>query len=139
MKVGLLVTPETRWYYTIFPLSTSKILTHQATAEQLVIIFMQGVRTSVCPSQKQYTCEDNEHLLAVAWWVTINSPGLVSFSYGKLQETARQSLPRKKDVSWTTKMFFFATKQSYVSQTRALKSKSELSSFQRGKNLWDFY
>ena len=70
----------------------------------MVIIFTQGVRTSVRPSQKQKRatmltlapgkqktrattdtmCVDNDHLLAVAWWVTLKSPDLFHFQANAL-------------------------------------------------------
>ena len=68
------------------------LLTHQAQAVEVVIIFTQGVRPSVTKTKMRYNsnigarktkrsttdtiCIDNDHLLAVAWWVTLKSPDL---------------------------------------------------------------
>ena len=74
--------------------SSKVLLTHQATAEKVVIIFTQSVRTSVRLSQNQIRAttdtmhENNDHLLAGAWWVTLKSPDLYYFgspSFSRLE------------------------------------------------------
>ena len=71
------------------------LLTLQTTAEQMVITFSLGVRPSVTKTKTRYNGnvkarenkirvymrENNDHLLAGAWWVILNSLDLFNFPF----------------------------------------------------------